>query len=252
MRKTTENHAKVALITGAARRIGAAIAAILHEIGMNVVIHYHHSEVAANKLCALLNKKRAHSACAMPADLTELSAIKTLIQNTIKKWGRLDVLINNASCFFKTEIGAVSEASWNELMNTNLKAPFFLAQAAFPHLAKQLGCIINIADIHSKRPMRDYPVYCISKAGLIMLTKTLARELGPDVRVNSVSPGQILWPEVENALSNEIKQKIIHRTALQRHGDPQEIAKTILFLVKDADYITGQDIAVDGGRLLYI
>lgn len=241
-----------ALITGASRRIGSAITRILHENGMNVIIHYHTSAINAKKLHKELINRRPHSAKILQADLTNLKQTQILLKEAVKVWGQLDVLVNNASCFFKTDMGQVTDAQWNEIINTNLKAPFFLAQSAFPHLAKQQGSIINISDIHANRPMRDYPVYCISKAALSMMTKTLARELGPDVRVNTVSPGQIIWPEAENALSPLIKQKIIHRTALQRHGDPKEIAKTVLFLVRDADYITGQDIAVDGGRLLYI
>src|SRR6185295_13298069 len=185
---------KVALITGASRRIGSAITRHLHENGMNVVIHYHTSHENAKKLRDELNAARPDSAKIIAADLMHLKQIKSLIDQTIKKWGRLDVLINNASCFFKTAVGSVSELLWNELINTNLKAPFFLAQAAFPHLAKQQGKIINISDIHAQRPMLGYPVYCITKTALNMMTKALARELGPDVRVNTISPGQIVWP----------------------------------------------------------
>ncbi len=252
MSTKTHPKPKVALITGAARRIGAVIARILHENGINVLIHYHQSQKEAQLLAENLNKIRPHSAKILSADLTDFSELKPLIDKTIQAFGQLDILINNASCFFKTEINTITHRMWNELINTNLTAPFFLSQAAFPHLAKQQGCIINISDIHGQRPMRDYPVYCISKAALNMLTKTLSRELGPDVRVNAISPGQTIWPEAENALSPVIKKKIIHRTALERHGSPDEIAKGVLFLIKDADYITGQDIAIDGGRLLYI
>lgn len=243
---------KVALITGAARRIGAVIARILHENGINVLIHYHRSHEEAKALADSLNQIRPHSAKILSADLNNFSHLKTLIDKTIQTFGQLDVLINNASVFFKTEIGSITHHMWNELINTNVTAPFFLSQAAFPHLAKQQGCIINISDIHGQRPMRDYPVYCISKAALNMLTKTLSRELAPDVRVNSISPGQTIWPEAENTLSPALKKKIIHRTALERHGNPHEIAKGVLFLIREADYITGQDLAIDGGRLLYI
>jgi pteridine reductase len=240
---------KNALITGSARRIGAEIARILHENGMNVVLHYHHSKKEANRLCNELNQLRENSAASLSADLTDISELKQLIQQAVDCFGRLDVLVNNASCFFKTLPGNVTEKAFDQLITTNLKAPFFLAQAAFPHLAKNKGCLINITDIHAYRPLRDYTVYCMSKAGLAMLTKALAREWGPDVRVNAVSPGSIIWPEGENSLNDEIKQSIIHESALQSHGSPQEIAKTVLFLVRDALFVTGQDIAVDGGRI---
>lgn len=247
-----QHSAKVALITGAARRIGAAIACILHQNGYDVVVHYCQSADSAKNLVSELNALRPHSADCLKADLRECSQLRFLIEETIKNKGRLDLLVNNASAFFKTEIGTVTEETWDELLTTNLKAPFFLAQAALPHLAKNKGAIINITDIHACRPMLEYPIYSISKAGLSMMTKALARECAPDVRVNSVSPGHILWPENDNLLSNEVKEKIMKRIALQCDGDPQDIAKAVLFLAQDARYITGQDIAVDGGRLLTI
>jgi pteridine reductase len=250
-RKHKDNQ-QVALITGAGRRIGAAIVRLLHEAGINIVLHYYTSEKETKKLCLALNKKRQNSAAILAADLSRLANLALLIQQAEQLWGRLDVLVNNASVFYKTEIGELSGSAWDKLIDTNLKAPFFLAQAAFPHLAKHQGCIVNIVDIHAERPMQDYPVYCISKAGLHMLTKALARELGPAVRVNAVSPGAIIWPQGENALPLEMQRKIIDRTALQQHGDPTEIAKAVLFLIRDAGYITGQDIAVDGGRLLFV
>lgn len=243
---------RVALITGAARRIGAEIARILHENGMNVALHYHSSKKEAKKLCTLLNERRANSAIVVQANLSNTRKLKAMIQQTVKSWGRLDALINNASCFYKTTATEVTESSWSKLIDTNLKAAFFLAQAAIPYLKKQHGCIVNIVDIHADRPMLDYPVYSISKAGLSMLTKSLARELGPAIRVNSVSPGAILWPEGNNVLTGKIKQKIVSHTALKRHGEPKDIAKAVLFLIRDADYITGQDIAVDGGRSLFL
>lgn len=243
---------KVALITGAARRIGAAIARILHENGYIVVIHYNKSSKEAQELVKHLNELRPYSALSIKADLRQVDEFNTLINNIINQTGRLDVLVNNASTFYKTKIGTTTATAWNDLMDIHIKAPYFLAEAAFPVLAKERGSIINISDIHANRPMRDYPVYCIAKAGLAMLTKTLAHEFGPDVRVNSISPGQTIWPEAENALTNDIKNKVIERTALKRPGHPDEIAKAVLFLVRDANYITGQDIAVDGGRLLMI
>ncbi|MCD6038981.1 MAG: fabG 3 [Gammaproteobacteria bacterium] len=251
MQKKHDKKIKVALITGAARRIGAAIAENLHAAGINVVVHCHTSQKEAKKLCAFLNKQRENSAAVLKADLSILTNLSVLVQRAVEIWGGLDILVNNASVFPQTAIGKVSSAQWDAILDTNLKAPFFLAQAAFPYLKKRQGSIVNIVDIHGNRPMRDYPVYCISKAGLQMLTKALARELAPAVRVNSVSPGEILWPEGENSLSIEIKQKILDRIALKRHGEPTEIAKAVLFLVRDGDYITGHDLVVDGGRLLF-
>lgn len=251
-RSFMQNNQKVVLITGAARRIGAAIARILHQADMNVVVHYNTSCHEAEELCQELNAERTHSAIAIRSDLSDVASIPMLIEQAFKTWGRLDVLVNNASRFYKTFVGDVSEKDWDDLLTNNLKSPFFLAQAAAPFLKKYHGCIINITDIHAERPVRDYPVYCISKAGLIMLTKTLAKELGPEIRVNAVSPGAILWPEGENSLSDSIKQKIVQRTLLERAGQSGDIAKAVLYFVKDADYVTGQILAVDGGRSLHI
>lgn len=242
----------VALITGAAKRIGAEISRTLHKSGMNVVLHYNSSHEEAEKLCASLNKIRKNSATLIRADLQNVPSLETLVEQAVATWGRLDVLVNNASRFYKTSIGKISEYSWDDLMNTNVKGPLFLSQAAAPHLKRTHGCIVNIGDIHAERPMRDYAVYCISKAGLIMLTKQLAKELGPDIRVNTVSPGPVLWPEGENALSEDSKKNIIERTALRCHGESSFVAKAVLYLVRDADYVTGSIIAVDGGRLLCI
>ncbi|MBX3708260.1 MAG: pteridine reductase [Gammaproteobacteria bacterium] len=241
---------KVALITGAARRIGAEIAVTLHRAGMNIALHYNASEEEATHLCQQLNQKRAHSAVAIQAELIEPESEKTLIQKTLNSWDRLDVLVNNASRFYRTVLGEVTSYAWEDLMQSNLKAPFFLAQAAAPFLAVSRGCIVNITDIHAERPLREYSVYCISKSGLLMMTKALAKELGPSVRVNAVAPGAILWPEGKSTLSDHEKQKIISQTTLQRAGSPEDIAKAVLFFVRDADYITGQILDVDGGRTL--
>lgn len=241
---------KVALITGAARRIGAEIASLLHQAGMNIILHYQTSKSDADALCARFNQARSHSACALKADLLNLNEIESLITQGAKQWGRLDVLVNNASRFYKTEITETTAANWDDLLDSNLKAPFFLAKAAIPYLKKYQGNIVNITDIHAERPVRDYPVYCISKAGLVMLTKSLAKELGPEIRVNAVAPGAIAWPEGENHLSDELKNKIIQRVALRRHGEPSDIAKAVLYLVQDGGYVTGQILAVDGGRNL--
>lgn len=253
MPKSSNLNTKVALITGAARRIGAEIARILHQNGANVVLHYINSKADVVKLCRSLNKQRKNSAIIAKADLSDTNTLKPLIFEAASAWGRLDILVNNASCFYKTAIGKVNTESWNTLIDTNLKAPFFLAQSALPYLKKHKGSIVNIVDIHSERPMQDYSVYSISKAGLSMATKTLARELGPlGIRVNAVSPGAIIWPEGANTLSAKIKKNILSHTALKRHGDTHAIAEAVLFLVKDASYVTGQDIAVDGGRSLFL
>ncbi|RDI42451.1 pteridine reductase [Aquicella lusitana] len=241
---------KVALITGSARRVGAEIARTLHDAGMNIVLHYNVSEEEAFKLCEQLNQKRKESAVVMRAELQEAESGKMLIQKAAETWKRLDVLVNNASRFYRTSIGKITDYAWDDLMNSNLKAPFFLAQSAAPFLAATQGTIINITDVNADRPLHDFAVYCISKAGLVAMTKILAKELGPLIRVNGISPGSILWPEGDNALSEEDKQKIIERTPLLRSGSPEDVAKAVLFFVRDADFITGQILNIDGGRTL--
>lgn len=244
----TALNGKVALITGAARRIGAEISHLLHSAGMNIVLHYHNSSVDAEKLALALNKKRDHSAFTLQADLATTGIEQSVISKAVDHWGRLDVLVNNASRFYRTDVGKVSNFAWTDLMDSNVRAPFFLAQAAAPFLRQVNGSIINITDIHAESPVQEYSVYCISKAALLMANKALARELGPEIRVNAVAPGAIVWPEGENTLSEKQKEKIIAQTALGRVGNANDIAKTVLFLVRDGDYITGQVINVDGGR----
>lgn len=241
---------KVALITGAARRIGAEIARALHQAGLNIILHYHTSEEEAVGLAQQLNQARPNSATAIGSDLLELENCKSLIDKSVKVWERLDVLVNNASRFYRTALGKVTAYAWDDLMNSNLKAPFFLAQAAAPYLAACQGSIVNITDIHADRPLRNYSVYCISKSGLLMATRVLAKELGPLVRVNAVAPGPIIWPEGENVMTEQEKQKVIDQTMLKRPGSPEDIAKAVLFFVRDADYVTGQILEVDGGRML--
>ncbi len=241
---------KVALITGGARRIGAAIAQQLHAAGFKVVLHFRRSKEEAEQLCAAFNQERPQSAVTLAEDLGNTADLSRFIETAAAAWGRLDVLVNNASIFNKTPLGTVKEAQWDELIGPNLKAPFFLSQAVYPHLAKTQGCIINLTDIHTEKPFRDYAVYCISKAGLLALTRTLAKEFGPAVRVNAIAPGMMIWPEGENTLSKALCQKIINEAALKRIGSPQDVAKAVLFFARDADYITGQVLAVDGGRLL--
>jgi len=239
---------KVALVTGAAHRIGAEIVRSLHDQGMNVVIHYRASRKGAQALQEELNAKRENSVLLIQADLLQTNKITSMVMEVVQTWGRLDVVINNASTFYSTPIGSVDETKWNDIIGSNLKAPFFLSQAAAPHLKASHGCIINIVDIHAERPLKNYPVYSMAKAGLRMLTMSMARELGPEVRVNGIAPGAILWPEHE--MDQVTKQRIISRTALKRQGDPADIARAALFLVLEADYITGQIITVDGGRII--
>ena len=239
---------KVALITGAAHRIGATVARTLHAEGMNIVIHYRGSREGALALQQELNGIRPESVVLVQADLLETKKLTSLAKEAHKAWGRLDVLVNNASTFFPTPVGKIDEKQWDDLMGSNLKAPLFLSQAVAPFLKANHGCIVNIVDIHADRPLKNYPVYSMAKAGLAMLTKALAGELGPEVRVNAVAPGAILWPEHE--MDEVTKQRIISRTFLKRQGDPTDIAKAIRFLVMDAPYVSGQILAIDGGRSL--
>ena len=239
-----DNH--VALITGAARRIGAAIARTLHAQGADVAIHYRGSAEEAADLTDELNSQRADSAASYAADLTDMAGLNTLVEEVTAWRSRLDILVNNASSFYPTPVGEITEDQWDDLIGTNLKAPLFLSQAALPALREARGVIINIVDVHSQRPLRDHTVYGPSKAGLAMLTRSLAKDLAPEVRVNGVSPGAILWPE--NGMSGATKDAILEQVPLGRPGTPDDVANAVLFLAKDADYVTGQIIAIDGGR----
>jgi len=250
MRSNDTLNGQVALISGAARRIGAAIAQTLHQAGMNVVIHYRHSAKEAQQLKEELEAKRPNSVLLLQADLLQTEALPQLVEQATQQWQRLDLLVNNASSFYPTEIGQITEQAWDDLMGSNLKAPLFLSQAATPALLKQGGNIINIVDIHGLRPLKGHPLYCAAKAGLAMLTKSLAKELGPTIRVNGIAPGSILWPEGEAEVSDEVQQQIVEQSALKSQGGAEDIAKTVLFLVRDGRYITGQIIPVDGGRML--
>ncbi|GAC1300273.1 MAG: pteridine reductase [Steroidobacteraceae bacterium] len=237
---------QVVLITGGARRVGAEIARTLHAAGADILIHYRSSAAAAIALADQFNQVRPHSAATHPAHLSAAEAPEKLVAATLLAYGRLDILINNASSFYPTPVGQITGPQWDDLIGSNLKAPLFLAQAAAPSLAKQRGLIINMVDIHALRPLKGHPVYSIAKAGLAMLTRALARELGPQIRVNGIAPGPVLWPEGD--MDGELKREIIEKTALKRQGTPQDVARTVVFLAKDAPYITGQIIAVDGGR----
>ena len=241
---------KTALVTGAARRIGAAIARRLHAAGANVVLHYRGAETEAVALEAELNKARAGSAAKVKADLLAPIAPKALVSTALERFGRLDVLVNNASTFYPTAIGAIEAGHWEELMGSNLRAPLFIAQEAAAELAKHGGSIVNIADIHAERPMKGYAVYSIAKAGLVALTRALALELGPAVRVNAVAPGAIAWPE-DGQFPPPERGRIVGSTPLARLGSPEEIARAVHFLAT-APFVTGQVLAVDGGRSVYL
>lgn len=236
---------KNVLITGAAKRIGAACVRMLHQQGYNIFVHYKSSEQHALALATELNKIRADSVKIMQADLLNRGALLKLAQQAESAWGSLDILINNASVFYPQSVADVSEQDWEVILGSNLKSPFFLCQQLAPCLLARRGCIINIIDIHAQRGLKGYPVYSIAKAGLASMTQILAQELAP-LRVNGVAPGAILWPE--NDLSQQDKDEILQQIALRRRGTPEDIAKTVLFLAKEAAYITGQIITVDGGR----
>ncbi|MEO5628152.1 MAG: pteridine reductase [Thermomonas sp.] len=240
---------KVALVTGAARRIGAAIARRLHSDGYDLALHYRASKAEMDALQAELNATRPRSAIALQADLAEFDRLPELVARTVGNFGRLDALINNASGFYPTPIGSATPAQWDELFASNARAPLFLAQAAAPHLRASGGGIVNLADIHGeKKPLADHAIYCMAKAALLMLSKSLAVDLAPEVRVNAIAPGAILWPE--HHMDETAQSAILARTPLQRLGTPEEIAGVVSWLLDDASYVTGQTLHVDGGRHL--
>ena len=236
------------LITGAAKRVGAAIARGLHAADANVIVHCNRSRSEAEALVKELNGMREKSASVLQGDLLAYNAMKGLIVQAASMFGRLDGLVNNASTFYATPVGSIDEDNWNELVGANLKAPLFLSQAAVPYLKKTNGSIVNIVDIHAERPLRDYVVYSATKAGLMGLTRSLALELGPDIRVNGVSPGAIMWPDDGSDYPPAERERIIAQTPLKRVGTPEDIAGAVKFLMLDAPYISGQILAVDGGR----
>ena len=243
---------KVVLITGGAKRVGAAICRFLHADGADLMVHYRTSAIEARSLQADLNTLRADSVALVQADLLNIANLPTLVHETVQRFGRLDVVVNNASSFFPTPVGEIKESDWDDLIGTNLKTPLFLCQAAAPHLRKAEGCIVNIVDIHAERPMKSYVAYNAAKGGLVSLTRSLARELGPEVRVNGIAPGPILWPEDEVWADELARQRIINTTLLKRGGEPEDIARAVRFLVNDAPYVTGQIINVDGGRSVHL
>ncbi|MGY6630962.1 MAG: pteridine reductase [Wenzhouxiangella sp.] len=240
--------APVAIITGAARRIGATTAEFLHRRGLNVVIHYRGSADAAAELSERLNALRANSAVTVQADLSDPQAPALILKAALDAYGRLDVLINNASAFYPTPIGEATAEHWDDLFASNVRAPFFLSQACAPHLARRGGAIVNLVDIHALVPMQRHSVYGMAKSGLVMQTRALAKELAPDIRVNGVAPGAILWPENED--SPEAAEAILDRVPLGHQGRPEDIAGAVTFFALDAPYVTGQILAVDGGRML--
>jgi pteridine reductase len=241
---------KTVLITGGAKRVGAAICRELHAHGANLMIHYNTSTADARALQAELNLQRANSVAIIQGDLLNIAIIANLVHETVNQFGQLDVLINNASSYYSTEIGHITEENWHDLVGSNLKAPMFLAQAAASELRKNRGCIVNITDMHIERPKKGYVVYSVAKAGLVTLTKSLAHELSPEVRVNAVAPGPVQWPENNPQFDEVYRQRVINQTLLKKIGNPQDIAKAVKFLVADAPFITGHVLAVDGGRSL--
>lgn len=243
---------KVVLVTGGAKRVGAAICRRLHAAGAQLAVHYRNSVQEAQALQDELNALRADSAASFQADLLDTDALPRLVGAVVERFGRLDALVNNASSFYATPLAEVDERQWHDLLGTNLKAPLFLAQAAAAELRRRHGTIVNIADIHAERPMHGHLLYSVAKSGLVALTRALAQELAPQVRVNGISPGVIVWPETAAWLDEEQRRKIVAHTLLKREGEPDDIAKAVAFLIQDAPYITGQIIAVDGGRTINI
>lgn len=238
---------KVVLVTGGAKRVGAAIARRLHREGASLMLHYRGSEREAKALREELNAARADSVTLVQADLLDVQGLPEIVRNTVGRFDRLDALVNNASAFFPTPVGEVTPANWESLIGANLRAPLFLSQAAAPHLKKAGGAIVNITDIHAERPLKNYVVYSIAKTGLVGLTRSLARELAPEVRVNGVAPGAIVWPE-DGSWDDLTRQRIVSHTLLRRTGEPDDIARAVYYLIAEAPYVTGQIIAVDGGR----
>ena len=241
---------KAILITGAARRIGAVIARGLHAAGANVIVHCHRSRTEADRLSEELNRLRASSCVVVQADLLDLEALAQLAQDAEHAFGHLDGLVNNASSFYATPVGEIRAEQWDDLMGTNLRAPLFLAQAAAPLLRRTRGAIVNVSDIHAERPLEQFVVYTVAKAGISALTRSLALELAPEVRVNAVAPGAILWPEDFKHFEAEERQRITAQTPLARVGRPEDVAGAVKYLLHDAPFVTGQILAVDGGRAL--
>lgn len=240
----------VVLITGAARRVGATIARALHAAGYDLALHCRSSRKELDLLIAELELQRDSSTLALQADLADFDGLPDLVNDTVARFGRLDGLVNNASAFYATALGNVTQVQWDELFASNARAPFFLAQAAAGHLRDRAGSIVNLLDIYAERPLKGYPVYCMAKAAQAAMTRALAQELGPEVRVNGVAPGAVMWPEDGNAYAR--KDDIIASTPLKRAGNPEDVASAVLWLLRDAQFVTGEIINVDGGRSLAV
>ena len=240
----------VALITGAGKRVGAVIARTLHAAGYDLALHYRRSATEAELLATTLERQRSHSTYTVQAELADLDALPDVIQRVLTRYGRLDALVNNASAFYPTPIGTATPMQWNDLFASNAQAPFFLAQAALPALREARGAIVNLVDIYAERPLAEHPLYCMAKAALAAMTRSLALDLGPDVRVNGVAPGAVMWPSDGKPYDDQ--QAMLARTPLQRAGSPEDVAGTVLWLLRDAPFVTGQIIRVDGGRTLSV
>lgn len=247
---TPRHDRPVALVTGAARRVGAVIARTLHAAGFDLALHYRHSLDEARALASELESQRAGSTLLLPADLTELTGLPAMVATLLAHYGRLDALVNNASAFFATPVDTASVQQWHELFASNAQAPFFLSQAAMPALRQARGGIVNLIDIYAERPLADHALYCMAKAALAAMTRSLALDLAPEVRVNGVAPGAVLWPA--DGKSRDEQQAMLARTPLQRAGRPEDVANTVLWLLRDALFVTGQIIRVDGGRSLSV
>lgn len=240
----------VVLVTGAAQRVGAVIARTLHRAGHDVALHFRHSGDAARELGFELERERPRSTLLLQADLADLAALPDLVDQVLAQFGRLDGLINNASAFYPTPLGEATAAQWQELFASNAQGPFFLAQAAIPALRKTHGSIVNLLDIYAERPLAQHTLYCMAKAALAAMTRSLALELGPDIRVNGVAPGAVMWPS--DGKTYDDRQALLKRTPLQRAGQPEDVAGAVLWLLRDAPFVTGQTIRVDGGRTLSV
>ena len=246
----TDSSRPVVVITGAAKRVGAVMAETFCEAGYDLALSYRHSRAEAEALAARCEAKRAQSCLVLPLDLADTAALAPFVDRVVAHYGRLDALVNNASSFYPTPLANATEAQWDDLFAANAKAPFFLAQAAAPHLARARGCIVNLVDIYGERPLAKHPIYSMAKAALGMMTMALAKDLGPEVRVNGIAPGAVLWPESGKAETE--RRELLARTPLGRAGEPADLARAALFLVRDAPYVTGQILRVDGGRTLTV
>lgn len=240
----------VALITGAGKRVGAVIARTLHAAGYDLALHYRHSSTETELLAASLERQRTDSTCLVQGELAHVEALPSMVERVMARFGRLDALVNNASAFYPTPVGTATLAQWNDLFASNAQAPFFLSQAATPALREARGAIVNLVDIYAERPLAQHPLYCMAKAALAAMTRSLALDLGPDVRVNGIAPGAVMWPSDGKPYDDQ--QAMLARTPLQRAGSPEDVAGAVLWLLRDAPFVTGQILRIDGGRTLSV